>query len=334
MDLRHLRYFVGMVEAGSLVKASERLHVAQPALSVHLSNLEVELGTQLVIRSNRGIVTTEDGALLYERAVVMLRYHQEALNALKARKTKPKGLVSLGVPSTLPGMIAPHIYRMLSEELPDVQLYMADASTAVIYEWLHEGKIDLAILFSLPENSGIELTPLYMEEFCLVGKAYEGDEAGEIDFANIFDFPLVMPCKSTVWRKVLDDAAAKHGKILRSPIETESLSALRAMALSGDCYALLPRSSVHADVVSGKLMARRIVNPDLRGMMSVANLNGRELPRAAREVRDIVVRACHLATESLRPLTAGSEATPIMRVTPTNLFPIHPPSPARGAVRH
>src|SRR3546814_17556775 len=69
----------------------------------------------------------------------------------------------------------------------------------------------------------------------------------------------------------------RSSDLLRSPIETESLSALRAMALSGDCYALLPRSSVHADVVSGKLMARRIVNPDLRGMMSVANLNGREL---------------------------------------------------------
>src|SRR3546814_3270606 len=107
MDLRHLRYFVGMVEAGSLVKASERLHVAQPALSVHLSNLEVEFGTQLVIRRNRGIVTTEDGALLYERAVLMLRYHQEALHAIQAPKTKPKGRVAHGGASTHPGMIIP-----------------------------------------------------------------------------------------------------------------------------------------------------------------------------------------------------------------------------------
>ena len=126
MELRHLRYFVGIVEAGSLTKASKQLHVAQPALSVHLSNLEVELGVKLVVRSNRGIELTEDGALLYERAQVMLRYHDEALSTLKRRHHSPKGSVSIGLPSTLPDMIAAQLYKLCREELPEVRLYIAD----------------------------------------------------------------------------------------------------------------------------------------------------------------------------------------------------------------
>ena len=73
MEIRHLRYFVAMAETGSLMKASERLHVAQPALSVHLANLEAELGTTLVTRSNRGVELTPDGQFLYERAVALLK---------------------------------------------------------------------------------------------------------------------------------------------------------------------------------------------------------------------------------------------------------------------
>jgi hypothetical protein len=56
MDIRHMRYFVGVADAGSMIKASERLHVAQPSLSVHITNLEIELGVKLMQRSNRGAV--------------------------------------------------------------------------------------------------------------------------------------------------------------------------------------------------------------------------------------------------------------------------------------
>ena len=321
MELRHLRYFAAMVEAGSLMKASEQLHVAQPALSVHLSNLEVELGTTLVTRSNRGIELTEDGRLLYERALVILKYHQDTINELKARKGTPKGLVSVGMPSTLPGLIGDKLYAMLSEELPHVRLYIADASTAAIYEWLHEGKLDLAILFSLPENCGVDLIPLYVEEFCLASKPAKKPVATEIEFEELLNLPLVMPCRSTVFRKILDDVAERRGKTLHSVIETESLSALRSMALSGKCSAVLPRSAVIKEVGLGQLQARRIVNPDMHGVMSIGSLSGRQLGRAATEVRDLIVRAC---VEIRRDLPLNSEETflsSVLRTTPSSLFP-------------
>jgi LysR family nitrogen assimilation transcriptional regulator len=320
VDLRHLRYFVGMIDAGSLMKAAERLHVAQPALSVHLANLEGELGTQLVNRSNRGIELTDDGRLLYDRAVVMLRHHQDTLNALKSRKNKTTGRVSLGMPSTLPSLISAQLYRMVRDRLPEVQLYIADTSTAALFEWLQEGKLDLAILFNLPENAGVDFSPLYVEDFCLVGRPPSGPVAAEIAFEDVLNYPLAMPCRSTAWRKILDDVAERQNKVLQSVVETESLSALRAMALSGECYALLPRSAVLEDIRSGVLQARKIVDPDMQGVMSIASVSGRELSRATVEIREVVIDVCSALGTDLPTPDQGVSGGQILRVVPSTLF--------------
>ncbi|MCK9503402.1 MAG: LysR family transcriptional regulator [Porticoccaceae bacterium] len=313
------------------MKASERLYVAQPALSVHLSNLEAELGTQLVTRSHRGIELTEDGALLYERAVVMLKYHQESLNALKSRKDKPKGLVSLGLPSSMSSMLLPKIYESLREELPDVNMYIADASSSVLYEWLLDGKIDLAILFSLQDTNALEQTPLYVEDYSLVSLPEGNGKADEIEFDKIFDYPLVTSSQATTWRKILDEAARNRGKILDVQVETESFYAMRSLVLSGKCCALLPHSSMVEDIVEGRLQARKITNPDLRGLISVSHLKSRELQRSGRAVHDLVVRAARAVAGQVRAEAKIPAAPQFMRATPSTLFPLRPGNKATVA---
>jgi hypothetical protein len=81
MDLRQLRYFVGTVQAGSLSRAADQLHVAQSALSHHLASLEAELDTQLVIRGPKGIVLAEAGSVLCRDAEAILRHVESAKQA-------------------------------------------------------------------------------------------------------------------------------------------------------------------------------------------------------------------------------------------------------------
>ena len=75
MDLRQLKYFVQIVESGSLAKASRQLYIAQPALSQQMARLEDEVGKPLLVRSSRGVVPTENGEALYHHAKFMLRPH-------------------------------------------------------------------------------------------------------------------------------------------------------------------------------------------------------------------------------------------------------------------
>src|ERR1700691_6573267 len=96
MDLRQLRYFVGIVQAGSLSRAADQLHVAQSAISRHLASLESEVGRQLVTRGPKGILLTEAGGVLYRHAEAILRQvefgKQDAVSAPKV----PAGSVAIG----------------------------------------------------------------------------------------------------------------------------------------------------------------------------------------------------------------------------------------------
>src|SRR5487761_1811693 len=103
MDLRQLRYFVGIVRAGSLSRAADQLHVAQSAVSHHLARLESELGKQLVTRGPKGILLTDAGDVLYRHAESVLRHVDSARQDTMRVLNVPSGRVSVG----FPGVLAP-----------------------------------------------------------------------------------------------------------------------------------------------------------------------------------------------------------------------------------
>jgi DNA-binding transcriptional LysR family regulator len=82
MNLRRLKYYVKIVDIGSLTQAAEVLHIAQPALSQQLAALEGELDQQLLIRTKRGVTPTEAGKILYSHAQTILRQCEQAQSAV------------------------------------------------------------------------------------------------------------------------------------------------------------------------------------------------------------------------------------------------------------
>src|ERR1700722_5542104 len=96
MELRQLRYFVAIVESGSLLKASKQIYVAQPALSHQLAKLEHEIGKPLLHRSARGVAPTPSGLALYKHAKFLLRHVEHAIYAAR-EEGEASGMVSLGL---------------------------------------------------------------------------------------------------------------------------------------------------------------------------------------------------------------------------------------------
>ena len=304
------------------MKASERLHVAQPALSVHVKGLEAELGVKLMQRSHRGVQLTAEGLELYERAKIMLKYFQETVDAVRSHESVPSGMVSIGLPSSCSHFLAADLYGRVAEELPGVTLYIADASTAVHYEWLLDGRLDFAVMFSVPEDANLDCISLRVEEFCLVSRPDKTDGRDWIDFDSIFNRPLVLSSQSTSWRKILDDVAEKRGKTFKAAIETESASVIAAIAMSGQASGLLPMSCVRKEVANGSLRAQRLVNPEIRGMLSLVSMPTLRHNLAKSAVRDlvrgVVKNSCWHWGENSSPETV----TPILRTVPTKVLPI------------
>src|SRR5579864_9193566 len=145
MDLRQLRYFVGIVQAGSLSRAADQLHVAQSAISHHLASLESEVGRQLVTRGPKGILLTEAGGVLYRHAEAILRHvevaREEALNALNV----PSGRVSIGLPVALASVLATELFVRVRNVYPQIMLHLVDGNSAVLRERLDNGRLDMSV---------------------------------------------------------------------------------------------------------------------------------------------------------------------------------------------
>ena len=106
MELRQLRYFVAIVDHGSLSRAALVLHVAQPALTQQLRQLEDELGAQLLHRSAQGVLCTDAGKVFYEHAQAILKQVADARSAVTQSTTRPSGSVTLGLPHSISGALA------------------------------------------------------------------------------------------------------------------------------------------------------------------------------------------------------------------------------------
>jgi LysR family hca operon transcriptional activator len=147
MELRHLRYFVAVAEAGSLTVAAEReLHTSQPSLSRQIRALEDEVGAQLLRRGARGIELTPAGRAFLDHARLVLSQVEAATEAARrvAHPAKPHFVMGFLSGHELTWM--PEALRILHDELPNVDVIISSQYSPLLADGLSKGKIDAAFL--------------------------------------------------------------------------------------------------------------------------------------------------------------------------------------------
>ncbi|HEY9539160.1 MAG TPA: LysR substrate-binding domain-containing protein [Kiloniellaceae bacterium] len=168
MDIRQLRYFVQIVESGSLSKASRQLYVAQPALSQQLAKLEDQVGKPLLHRSSKGVSPTENGLALYHHARFMLRQLEQALSIARAESGAVQGMVSVGLPATTVAAVGLPLVRRIRESYPSILLNVVEGMSGHIGQLMRLGQLDLAVLFSNDVAPDANTEPLMIEELFLM----------------------------------------------------------------------------------------------------------------------------------------------------------------------
>src|SRR6476646_5850206 len=145
MELRHLRYFLAVAEALNFTKASARLRVAQPALSRQMTDLEDEIGVDLLKRSPRGVTLTAEGQLFLEEARDILKRTDESVKKVRALARGEYGELHVGYAPTPTLEILPPALAAFQKAVPGVQVLLHDMSGDEIIDGLRQGTIHLAI---------------------------------------------------------------------------------------------------------------------------------------------------------------------------------------------
>src|SRR5579859_3689662 len=147
MELRHLRYFVAVADAGSLTAAAERmLHTSQPSLSRQIRDLEDEVGTPLLTRRARGIELTPAGRAFLDHARAVLSQVDAASEAARRVAYPSKPCFTMGFLTGHELTWMPEALRILRDELPNIDVMISSQYSPLLADGLSKGKIDAAFL--------------------------------------------------------------------------------------------------------------------------------------------------------------------------------------------
>jgi LysR family nitrogen assimilation transcriptional regulator len=261
LDLRRLRYFVEIVDHGSISAASRALNVAQPALSHHISELERTSGAPLLERLPRGVRPTSVGKLLLRHARPILKHVEEAEIEIKRAVgscSEPR-IVHLAMIPSLATTLTPDLLAAASTHFPTLTLHIVEGKTSSNHQMIINGEIDLAVNLANDSNHGGEF--LLEEPLFFIIAAGPDARDVPIDFSDLASERLIMPSPPNPLRVLLDKAAKQLGVTLGDFIEIDGLNSLKRAVAAGMGGTVISWPAVSHECAAGELVARRIVNP-------------------------------------------------------------------------
>lgn len=287
MDSRQLRYFVRVVEAGSLTRAAQGLHVAQSAVSMHMRNLEQELGVALLQRSRAGVVPTAQGRLLLEHAQAILRQFEQARQEVVALGREPYGEVALGIPATVAPILVRPLLDHLRQHLPKVVPHVVEAMSGYLLEWLHAGRLDAAILFDVQPLAGLRHTVIGKERMHLVGPPGVFREGQSVRMSNLSAYPLIIPGRLHGMNLLIHRAATQAGTTLDVRVEVDSVAEMISLVRAGYGYTILAPMGFHQELAQGRVSVASLSAPTMQRSLVGATVEARPLSQATAMLMDV-----------------------------------------------
>lgn len=290
MDLRQLRYFLGIVEHGSVSRAAEVLHVAQPALSLHLKRLEMEFGCELVHRTARGVVATESGRRLALRAQTLIDGMNTLKDEVRGAEAVPTGPTIVGIPTSLGTILTVPLVKAVRDRFPGIRLRVIEGLSGHMQEWLLTGTVDLAVIFGSQPSYGIDAEFVAREKLCLVTRAdnpaFRCCETIEMD--RVLELPLILPGRPHGVREEVERAAAERRLAPKVVVEVDALEQIKALVAEGVGHSILSRRYAQFGATTYSLQAIPIVSPIIERTISIASVHDRPMSIATKAIHPLL----------------------------------------------
>lgn len=299
IDLLQLHFFVAVVDAGSITKASRQCHIAQPALSKRVASLEEELGVQLLHRAAHGVEATDEGMVLYAASRRILRDIAGIADEVHSTGSNPMGEVRLACQDSLTRMISRALAKEVLTNLPQIRLAATAGQSMEIYQALGQGIVDLAVIVHDEELRNLTIDLLIEEEIFVVGSPdLFGDTRDEIDLAALARLPFVFPSSTTfaTGQMVVNILGTDDAPI--NIVAMVDGDALKALIVDGLGCCVLPWSYMQPEIESGEIVYKRVAGKRLKRTIALCSSNERPRSSATRAVATLARRLIEEALAS------------------------------------
>ncbi|WP_315533059.1 LysR substrate-binding domain-containing protein [Delftia acidovorans] len=210
MELRQLRYLIAVIDAQSITRACDVLHVVPSAVSHQLKLLEQELQSTLLVRGALGVQPTATGRLLYGQAQAILRQVADARACVQVEESQVAGSVSVAIAGSIAQVLAVPLLAACRERWPAVILSIHEGLSGHLVEGVHSGRFDMGVLYASEATAKLETRPVVREPFffgCARALAPEAD-GKPMSLQDLARHPLLLPSLPNATRGALDRAFA------------------------------------------------------------------------------------------------------------------------------
>lgn len=297
MTLTQLRYFLAVIRCGSISGAAAQIHVAQPAISQRLRQLEEELGQTLYKRLPRGIELTPAGHHLKAHALEILRRVDSVQDDFKSSDVNPIGRVTLGMSTAINSKFCVAVLEHASHSYPNIKLTLTEHMSGTLLEWAENGRVDLAVVYDVPSNTPLSTHSLGKENLYLVTDvAFKQRLPETVSLADILEMELILPAFPQTLRLMIERTFSERvGKAPKVLLDVDSTYAIKKLVAAGKGQSILSIHSVGDELRHGELAITPIADPPVSRTINLVAYR----PRA----NDAAVRAVHRVVEAV--LAAG-----------------------------
>ncbi|MBV7486353.1 LysR family transcriptional regulator [Bordetella sp. BOR01] len=281
VDTNLLKTFFMVADSGGLSAAASMLGLPQSVVSRRIKELESICGARLLYRHGRGVVATPAGQTLLETARPIVAELALAINSIADCSARPSGQVSLALSPMLMSAIGANFLAEMRQCFPDVRVNLVAAYSRYQYEWLMQGRIDIAILNEVGLTSQLVFEPLGATRVvfaCRAESEFLQDSTEQaIRFEDVRSIPLVIPTREHGLRRHIDLAATKNNIALNIVYEVDDIQLTKELVAMGKVATLLPRLGLTKEIVTGAFSERRLEAPEIAARFVVATAPSRPI---------------------------------------------------------
>lgn len=294
MELRQLRYFVAVTEAGNFSRAAERLYVSQPPLSTQIKSLEEELGVRLFARSNRGVSLTAAGAVFYEEARTVLARLEHAKSLAQGAERGDIGTLAVGFVSIADYSLLPSALKRFRSTFPRVEVQLHELTTDVQVRELRAARLDVGVGLGPVNEPDLEFDGVQREALVLAvpsGHAAANGQ-GAIDLRSLAQASFIVPPREIApgLYDIIISECRSAGFVPQITQHARQMQTVISLVSCGMGVALVPASVRH-------LKRTGVQYRELRGKVAAIELGILRVRNSAEPIREHFVEALRQAAQ-------------------------------------
>jgi DNA-binding transcriptional LysR family regulator len=297
ITLRQLHGFRAVAELGSFTRAAERLKIAQPALSLGIRELELELKLRLFDRTTRKVELTSAGREFLQSVDKLISDLEIAVKNAQDWADRKRGRCIVAAPPFLAAMIIPAVISEYNAAYPGIDVRVIDAQTDVIVEKVRSGAADLGVGTFPPAEEGVRRDLLFKDTLMAMGSPrLSGMRSNRMTWRDLLRLPIIALTPESGIRQLMDQTFEKLDQNVRPAYEVSHITTAVMLVEAGLGVAVLP-SYAWGFANTFEIIAKPLLDPAVTREVTIIRPDGRSLSPAA----DAFARLLHKQAKNALP---------------------------------